>query len=140
MAEPGDIFTDPISETETEKREVKDVADEKVDTSSLPETGEKSKRALRPHKTQVFGESEPTDRIKQLQKLLADAKKLRTAKTPSGYQWVMFFLGGGLGSSDPLGRCPLLTFSMPSRDCQSQGKLSNPSLDRHRQLHCRRSR
>ena len=83
----GDIFADPITQTETEVGEVKGVAEEKVDnrrTSSLAETGETPKRILKPHKSQVFGESEPTDRIKKLQKLLADAKKLRTAKTPSG--------------------------------------------------------
>lgn len=107
----GDIFADPITQTETEVGEVNGVVEEKVDnrsTSSLPETDETSKRILKPHKTQVFGESEPTDRIKKLQKLLADAKKLRTAKTSSGL-WNAFFIP----CSAPLGRFPFLVCLCP---------------------------
>eukprot|EP00435_Cladocopium_sp_Y103_P073862 s66_g45.t1 len=84
VAEKVDIFADPITEAETEAKDVvKEKEDDNSNGSRLPETTGKPKKVLKPQKTQVFGAEEPSSRIKQLQKLLADAKKLRRAKTPS---------------------------------------------------------
>ena len=134
VAGQGDIFTDPITETETE---VKEVVAEKSDipsASSLPETGETSNRILKPDKAHVFGEPEPTDRLKKLQKMLSDAKKLRTAKMLSGL-WIFFSPCSAL-----LGSFFFWFLSTPNRDCKIQGKLSNPSLECHPQLQWHRRR